>query len=151
MMKKSFQLFLIACLCFLHAKAQYIFDSTVAFKYVIPDTAKRFTPTAAEVKTAETYLKAGIVDFTREYKYGNGKPVVNTNLGLFLRQYFGYLNEQGEKIILINFFRKEKQALVKKAKTEIIEVEDGGNDYWKIEVNLDAKALRNLSVNSIGG
>jgi len=61
------------------------------------------------------------------------------------RQYIPVINEKGEKEIWINFFCDDFGT--EKWKTEIVEVDDGGNCYFNLKVNLTTKTYSELGIN----
>lgn len=65
----------------------------------------------------------------------------------YKRQYVATLNEKGEKEIWINFFCKD--FVFEKWRTELLLVEDGGNCFFNIKINLTTKSYKDLRINSI--
>ena len=60
------------------------------------------------------------------------------------KQYVPVINESGEKIVWINFFCSTFNYNWKK---EIIMVDDGGNCFFNIKINLTKKTYSELSIN----
>ena len=78
----------------------------------------------------------------------------------YYRQYIPYINENGERIIEINAFCEilenppnPKNGINKWTKMnwkkEYVMVEDGGDCYWRIIINLDTKQYKDLMVNGV--
>jgi hypothetical protein len=63
----------------------------------------------------------------------------------FRRQYVPVINESGEKEIWVNFFCNNWQS--EKWKTEIIDVDDGGNCFFNLKINLTTKKYSDLRIN----
>jgi hypothetical protein len=65
---------------------------------------ERLTPTPEEIIYEENVLKDQIKGFNQKSltNQGRGCPIIHRNLKRYKRQYFGYLNSEGEKIIWIN-------------------------------------------------
>ncbi len=63
----------------------------------------------------------------------------------YKRQYLPIINDKGEKEIWINFFCSDFGS--DNWKSEIIIVEDGGNCYFNIKVNLTSMTYSELSIN----
>ena len=109
---------------------------------------KRFTPTKEEVFEAEKALKSKLKEANRNLENQFNSSIIHKNLKNHKRQYFGYINEKGEKILHINSLWSKS---IKKHHwhwlNEIIMVSDGGSHYWNIEYNLETEELENLKVN----
>lgn len=63
----------------------------------------------------------------------------------FKRQYIPIINDEGQKIVLINFFCDALEE--EDWKTKIIQVEDGGNCYYNLKVNVTTKEYYELEIN----
>lgn len=63
----------------------------------------------------------------------------------FKRQYVPIINEQGEKEIWINFFCDDWGN--EDWKNELMEVDDGGNCYFNLKVNITKKSYSELYIN----
>ncbi|NLR95043.1 hypothetical protein [Flammeovirga agarivorans] len=83
------------------------------------------------------------------------------NLEKYYRQYIPYINEKGEKFIEINAFcekleysHNRKKRITEFSKrdweNEYVEVDDGGNCYWQIIINVDKKEIKDFFVNGEG-
>ncbi len=120
-----------------------IFDASYRLPFYKKRT-KTFTPTKKEVLQLEENLKPLVEEFC-----------LNNNLHLkfecpqlevfkeYYRQYFGYYNKQGERIIYINCFLQP----VEDWETHYIQIHDGGTSVWQAHYNCNTKRLINLSVN----
>jgi len=120
-----------------------------------------FTPTVEEINEAEKILKKDIKSASKPmYNQGDGYPIIHNNLNKYRRQYYGYINKDGEKILYVNFLWAKYTFIERlkgyhkdegenwKSEREI--VLDGGCNYWQIEINLTQKKLSNLHVNGVG-
>ncbi|MBE9582917.1 hypothetical protein IM792_00510 [Mucilaginibacter sp. JRF] len=117
----------------------------------------RFTPKGKDVLSAENILKNFIYD--KKKLNNSDDQFIRNNLQKYLRQYTGYINEKGEKVIHINALWKESVlyfeqpiAGYKTIKwTEAYSyVNDGGHHYWQVKVNLSTGEVFNYWVNGIG-
>lgn len=109
---------------------------------------KRFTPTKEEIFEAENALKSKLKEANRNLENQYNSPIIHRNLKKYKRQYFGFINDKGEKILYINsLWSKSIKEHHWHWLNEIIMVSDGGSHYWNIEYNLDTEELMNLSVN----
>jgi hypothetical protein len=84
------------------------------------------------------------------------------NLNKYLRQYIGYLNPKGQRIVFINFFwkneivREERNHKVlpklfpePQWKRTWFTVFDGGHFYWQIKINLSTMQLFEFGENGL--
>ncbi len=107
---------------------------------------KEFTPTINEIILAEKLLYKNLDTINNKWASS-----VHKNLKTYLRQYFGYINVNGERIIYIYAFRKKDLPELRKQWLQnLIMVEDGGDNYWQIEINLNTKKLLSFGINSVG-
>ncbi|WP_245777085.1 hypothetical protein [Sinomicrobium oceani] len=63
----------------------------------------------------------------------------------YKRQYVPVINREGQKIVWINFFCNDW--IDERWKSDIVDVEDGGNCYFSLKVNLDTGAYSELYIN----
>ncbi len=124
----------------------YIFDSSHFVLKSIEHQEKRYTPTTDDVKKAEHVLKEKLKGVNIErINQLDDCPIVHKNLKKYCRQYVGFINEKGQRIIWVNlFWNKEVE---KQAKEGIVVVQDGCSYFWNIEINIDSENLINLQVN----
>lgn len=126
-----------------------VFDSSFFVMKSIQNQIGRFTPSINEVENAEKILKTNIsLINSKKINQGDGCPVIDRKLKKYFRQYIGFINERGEKVIWINLFWNKN--LLEKAKVDIIGVNDGCSYYWDVQVNLNTKELTNLDINGKG-
>jgi hypothetical protein len=123
---------------------------------------KKFTPTQIDIDSAEIVLKKGVkkVNENRPNQVDNC-PVIHRKLKKYKRQYFGFIDPNGDRIIFINCFWDQNgfhRFLDKvfydetddtKWKTEEKFVLDGCSYYWSIKVNLTKKTLFDFGVNGM--
>ena len=126
----------------------------------IDSTKKRFSPSVRNIIQAEKSLLEDV-----KLK-GRGKindPFICANLDKYLRQYIGYVDPTGKKIIVINFFSKgdileeekdheefPKMIRAPQWKIKWHNVADGGNFYWRIKINLSTLQLFQFRENGFG-
>ncbi|MEL1246871.1 hypothetical protein [Flavobacterium helocola] len=151
MMKYIIILFLSSC--FIHAQNVAEHFKTRQFEVAIfPESCNeimqqnRFTPTKEDIIKAENALKSKIKEVNRNFENQYNSPIIHRNLKKYKRQYFGFINNKGEKVLYINSLWKKNEKETKWLR-QIIMVSDGGSYYWNIEYNLDNDELMNLSVN----
>lgn len=150
-MKYIIVLFLSSC--FIHAQnvAEH-FKTRQCEVAIFPESSNelmqqnRFTPTKEEIIKAENALKSKLKFINNPLMNQSSSPIIHKNLKKYKRQYFGYINEKGEKILYINSLWKKNEKETKWLQ-QIIMVSDGGSHYWNIEYNLETEELENLKVN----
>ena len=125
-----------------------------------PPIKKRFTPTETEIAELENQLKKQIKRINKN-KPNQGKhygPIIHRNLKKYVRQYIGFIDNEGQKFIYVNFlwdgyslldfirgFEKRDDSW----KTEWQMWFDGGSRYWNIKYIIDKKEFVDFSVNGI--
>jgi hypothetical protein len=108
---------------------------------------ERFTPTKQEIENAELALlkQLAVLNSDRQNQYAT--PVIDKNLSKYKRQYFGYIDNNGNKILFINcFWRRDKDSDLNWLK-ERIRVLDGGSYFWNVKYNISKDELFDLEVN----
>lgn len=124
------------------------------------NTLNRFTPTKAAIELAEAVLKSQIeqLNTPRINQFGR-RQYIDKHLKKYFRQYIGFINEQGDSIIHINF-HWDRFTLIERLKgyrddrleytSDFSIVFDGGSRYWNVNVNLGSKKLFGLTFNGVG-
>lgn len=108
----------------------------------------RFTPRKVEVDRAEKTLKEDLAELNNPLINQGDKynPIIHKNLKKYNRQYFGYIDENGDKILIINCFWRQKKRFDNWKKERVI-ILDGGSYYWSVKLNLTTGKLFELRVN----
>jgi hypothetical protein len=110
---------------------------------LIGKMGKGFTPTLAEVDSAEVILKRALKDLGTR----SPGPLVNYDLTKYRRQYWGYIDPAtGHKILYINIFWKIFQYSNDWLK-EDIEISEGGGYYCNVKFDLTTLKLYDYKVN----
>lgn len=129
--------------------------------FVCFDDRERFTPTLADINTAERILNEQLesLNGALESQYGRC-PVIHENLKWYRRQYFGYIDENDQRILFISFdwnrytlydqFRGYHKDESDDWKRERIVVLDGCSRHWQIKINLETEELFELRINGEG-
>lgn len=127
----------------------YIFEKEHFVFVDLGEDYIRYTPTEDDVIKSENILKLNIRETNIEHlNQSNKMPVIDKKLNKYIRQYVGFINSKGEKIIWINFIWKNYFS-DSDYKNDIIFVKDGGSYYWNIKVDVNNKKLYDLRVNGI--
>jgi hypothetical protein len=124
----------------------FIFPKEYKNEYFIQDSITSFTPSIEEVDTAEGILRQKIkVENNRRINQGGKCPVLHKKLSKYNRQYFGFLDKNGNKIIYINLiWGKSTPSYWDK---DIVIVFDGCSYYWNVKVNLENEEIYDLRIN----
>ena len=118
----------------------------------------RFTPTIQEINEAEAILKKNIKSANNPaYNQGDGCPIIHKNLKNYRRQYYGYIDSGGNKILYVNFLwakysifdrlKGHHEDDSEEWKEQRVTVLDGCSYYWSIEINLSQQKLQNIHIN----
>ncbi|WP_295666825.1 hypothetical protein [uncultured Mucilaginibacter sp.] len=131
-------------------------------KFKSTDTSKQqvFTPGKTDIELVENCLRRGLDTLVSTPTYNfSGKSMVDSiagktvfpNLTYYVRQYFGYVNEKGEKIILVNSFYQYSHIYADRKYwlKQMVNVYDGGKAFWHVKVNLHTEQLFDLYINGI--
>jgi len=107
---------------------------------------QRFTPTRQEIDQAELSLATDLKTLNNPLVNQSSTPIIHKNLHKYKRQYFGYIDKNGDRFLLINcFWARDKDDTERWLKGRIM-VLDGGSYYWNVKFNLDKKQLFELDV-----
>ena len=125
-----------------------------------PLTEKRFTPTKREILELEKQLRNQIKEINKNkpnQRKGYG-PVIHKKLKKYDRQYIGFIDQNGLRVIHVNFiwngftlwesirgFTKPDDSW----KTEWQMWFDGGSRYWNIKYTIDKKEFIDFRVNGV--
>lgn len=116
---------------------------------------RRFTPSAEDIEAAEGLLAKDLKTMNvLQLNQGGGKgPIIHENLNRFVRQYYGYINECGEKVVFISCLLKANYSALNKAVPNWLKgavvVLNGGSNYWQVQANLNKPSLFNLEINGL--
>ncbi len=127
-----------------------IFSADYELPVFYSDDKDRFTPTVEDVLRFERELRRRIKDINKD-RPNQGRhygPVIDKRQGKYSRQYAGFINSNGEKVIHVSLNWKEKGERWKK---DFVLALDGGSRHWSIRYNLDKNEFFGFAVNGIAG
>lgn len=123
----------------------YVFDESKEINF-ITGIEGRFTPSQQEIECVEKLIftlmpkeKIAMVNF------GKKCPKIVKNLKNYNRQYVGYIDSNGNKIIWINFIWKKD--CPDNWERDIILNTDGCSYFWRAKINLKENKLFDFYVN----
>lgn len=125
----------------------YAFNKEHFIFMSIDNQKGRYTPTSRDIKLIEKILKDSIGGILKKHKYSS-VSINSYSLKKYKRQYVGFINNNGDVVIWINFLiNKEINDLV--LSKDIVTVLDGGEKYWSVFINLTKNTLNGLRINGI--
>lgn len=105
--------------------------------------SKAYDPGDDDILAAEKILRAC---FTKEAS-GTYNPFFGRKLENYYMQFAGAILENGDKVIWINCFCYVDNEYFRKWKEDFIMVDDGGNCFFNVKVNLNTNGYFDLMVN----
>lgn len=137
----------------INVSSYYIFSKEFEIPNSIhfSDLKDRCTPSNQDVERSEELIAKQLKTInTHLVDQGiKGCPVIHDNLNKYKRQYIGYKDNNGDKIMWINFFIAKDKESVKNMKRQVIIVLDGCSQYWNVKINLDRDRVYDLHINGI--
>jgi|GEM_PF-2445173 len=103
-----------------------------------------------EIKSIERIIKNNVANYKKEHIKGLelNKEDIDENIYVYGRQYVAYEDKNGEKIVWVNFFCNPDE-YSDYWKTEIVSVDDGGNCYFQLKINLNTNKVFDVFVNGV--
>ena len=127
----------------------YVFNKDWDVDIMVENQDGRFTPEDVDIAMAEKLMQKKLPYLNRFHENQEGMcPVVDEFLDRYTRQYVGFTDIHGFRIIWINFVWDEK--MTKQLSQDIVRTEGGCGRYWSIKVNLDTEKVYGLEVNASG-
>lgn len=128
----------------------FIFNENVFALKSIYNQKKRYSPSVQDITIAEEILKSKLSKINNPLiNQDNGCPIIHKNLKKYIRQYVGFIDNNDDNIIWINFLWSNKIDKCDAGK-DILFVLDGCSYFWSIEVNITSKLLLELKINGRG-
>jgi hypothetical protein len=118
----------------------YIYRSEEVNWKVAEDEKYKIALSLADVLEAERCLREQMK--TVDTNQRQSVPRVHQKLGIYTRQYVGYVDTRGETIVWVNAFCDDTPP-----HSGIRFVHDGGDCYWQVRVNLTRRKIYDLSIN----
>jgi hypothetical protein len=104
-------------------------------------SGNKFTPTHAQIDSAEFALRENIKLLSIK------APTIAKRYKYYYRQYFGFIDNEGNKVVLINAIPANK---AKDWLKRLISVTDGGSDYWNVKYSFTSRIFSDFNVNGPG-
>jgi hypothetical protein len=144
--------------CSIYIKHDYIegiiFTGNCPINKPINKKYVRWDPGVADIIIVENYIKDFINKKSKNHIKDTSEdyPLINQNLENYKRQYIGYLNKRGQKIIYVNFIwydYKQDRSIFSIWKEGWIFGYNQGTKIWEIKVNLDKHKCFDYFVNKV--
>ena len=127
----------------------YNFHESWDVDFTIENQDGRYTPTEEEIAEAERLIQKRIAYVNRHHINQEGMcPVIDEHMRRYERQYVGFTDITGCRIVWVNFVWDESAA--DRLMQDILLTEGGCGHYWHIKVNLSTGKVYGLEVNSDG-
>jgi hypothetical protein len=127
----------------------YNFHESWDVDFTIENQDGRYTPTEEDIAEAERLIQKRIAYVNRYHINQEGLcPVIDEHMRRYERQYVGFTDITGCRIVWANFVWDENAA--ERLTQDIVLTEGGCGHYWHVKVNLTTGKVYGLEVNSDG-
>ncbi len=126
----------------------YVFSKEFDVDFTIENQDGRYTPSNNDIVQAEKIIKKKIAYLNRNHENQESCPIIDENMNKYKRQYVGFTDTYGAKILWVNFVWDPK--LDPKLDSEITNTEGGCSRYWRLKINLDTQQAYGLEINEPG-
>ena len=127
----------------------YVFNKDWEVDILVENQDGRFTPEDIDIAKAEKLMQKKIAYLNRNHENQEGMcPIIDEHIRKYTRQYVGFTDIHGYKIIWINGVWDDNVA--KQLSQDIVRTSGGCGHYWSIKVNLDTEKVYGLEVNEAG-
>ncbi|WP_139856818.1 hypothetical protein [Aequorivita sinensis] len=117
-------------------------------KYPIFENAQPTELTHEEIVETEKIIKSKVDKITSEWRAETDNEYAESEYQ-YDRQYIAAINENGEKLIWINFFCEKSLAEFYDLRKERTNTADGGKCFFQLKVNLTKKTIIGYKFNGI--
>ena len=119
-----------------------IFDADYRGKYYLYNTLEHWTPNREEALTADSIMMNCV------YLNTGTTPKMLQLIKSYKRQYFGIVEKDSSKLIWINCFLESGSAKIDYWKSDVVTMNDGGDNYFNVLVNLKEKKCTKIRINN---
>lgn len=127
----------------------YAFHKDWSVDVEVESQEGRYTPDDADIVLAEHLIQKRIAYLNRFHENQEGLcPIIDEHMTKYERQYVGFTDVHGYRIIWVNFIWDE--SLRGKLANDIVRTEGGCGHYWSVKVNIDTEKVYGLEVNGSG-
>ena len=127
----------------------YVFNKDWEVDITVENQDGRFTPEDIDIAKAEKLMQKKLAYINRNHENQEGRcPIIDEHITKYTRQYVGFTDVHGFKIVWINGVWDDK--VKKQLSQDIVRTSGGCGHYWSIKVNLDTEKVYGLEVNESG-
>lgn len=127
----------------------YVFNKDWEVDVLVENQDGRFTPEDVDIARAEKLMQKKIAYLNRNHENQEGMcPIIDEHLTKYTRQYVGFTDIHGARIIWINGVWDDK--VKRQLSQDIVRTAGGCGHYWSLKVNLDTEKVYGLEVNESG-
>lgn len=129
----------------------YAFCEEFDTEITVENQTGRFTPSTADIAECERLVRKKVAILNDEHEsQENGLlcPLIDEHLDQYVRQYIGFIDEAGDRIMWVNFVWSDKYK--KLLSYEIPNIEGGCSHFFRFKVNLDKRTAYGFEVNATG-
>ncbi len=127
----------------------YVFNKDWSVDIMVENQDGRFTPEDIDIAKGEKLMQKKLAFLNRNHENQEGMcPIIDEHIRKYTRQYVGFTDVNGAKILWINAVWDEN--MEKQLSKDIVRATGGCGRYWSIKVNLDTEKVYGLEVNEAG-
>ncbi|MCR5424821.1 MAG: hypothetical protein K6E93_08725 [Bacteroidales bacterium] len=127
----------------------YAFPNDWEVDVTVESQDGRYTPDDIDIAKAEKLIQKNLAYLNRNHENQEGRcPIIDEHIRKYERQYVGFTDVHGYRIIWVNFIWDE--SLKGKLGRDIVLTEGGCGHYWHIKCNIDTEKVYGLEVNEAG-
>jgi len=137
-------LLLITSIAFCQKNVDFQIDSIdlLTKKHIFKtENIKQFKLTEIEIQKVKSIIKSKIDSLN------NSSDKIIIPEQEYFRQYIGFINSKGEKLVYVNSFCDTHNKNHNQLKEQLLKVKDGGSCYYQTKINLTTSNCFSLIVN----
>jgi hypothetical protein len=122
-----------------------ILDHDAELKYEVGDGYTRIAISQDDISLVDSLVSSFVQTRHKEYRW-NGRI---EDYPVYYRQYAGYKRGSPQRIVFVNAFKHCDTKDASYLKQHVLITNGGGQDYFRLKVNLETLACFDLSVNGL--
>ena len=128
----------------------FAFNEDFETDVTVENQVGRFTLSSADIDTVEKLMKKKIakLNHTHNHQASMECQLIDEHLEKYKRQYIGFINDEGDKVVWVNFIRDRR--FDKLLLYEIPNIIGGCSNFFSVKVNIDHRIVYGLEVNDPG-
>ncbi|MBO4741366.1 MAG: hypothetical protein J5605_06950 [Bacteroidales bacterium] len=128
----------------------YAFNEEFETDITVENQAGRFTLSTEDIAILEKLLQKKIAKLNHSHNHQASMDcqLIDEHLEKYKRQYIGFINYDGDKVVWVNFVRDSR--FDKLLIYEIPNIKGGCSNFFSVKVNMDHRIVYDLEVNDPG-